>query len=226
MQILLPVDVIVADKFDANANTQEVAVEAIPDGWMGLDIGPKSVKIFEVRTTRPSRATPPKGGGPALCLFWRVRGGGARAYAKRHQQLENRSTDVSNPQTWKQPEPVPQVGPGQAGPSAGQTSIRPNGAIQVQGVWCHAQPHAPPTTGRGVALIAHGLTCPRPPPLHPAGCRCCCLLQDALADAKTVVWNGPMGVFEFPKFANGTVVSGLRDWAGGGPEAGCWMGAL
>ena len=33
------------------------------------------------------------------------------------------------------------------------------------------------------------------------------IFNKALADAKTVVWNGPMGVFEFPKFANGTVVS-------------------
>ena len=32
--------------------------------------------------------------------------------------------------------------------------------------------------------------------------------QAALADAKTVVWNGPMGVFEFDKFAAGTIVSG------------------
>ena len=30
------------------------------------------------------------------------------------------------------------------------------------------------------------------------------LFQEKLADAKTVVWNGPMGVFEFPKFAHGT----------------------
>lgn len=28
--------------------------------------------------------------------------------------------------------------------------------------------------------------------------------QDALSDAKTVIWNGPMGVFEFDKFAKGT----------------------
>ena len=28
--------------------------------------------------------------------------------------------------------------------------------------------------------------------------------QDALKDCKTVIWNGPMGVFEFDKFANGT----------------------
>ena len=28
--------------------------------------------------------------------------------------------------------------------------------------------------------------------------------QDALGDAKTVIWNGPMGVFEFAAFAKGT----------------------
>ena len=44
---LLPTDVVVADKFDAAANTQTVAVESIPDGWMGLDIGPDSVKTFQ-----------------------------------------------------------------------------------------------------------------------------------------------------------------------------------
>lgn len=31
------------------------------------------------------------------------------------------------------------------------------------------------------------------------------LYKDALKDAKTVVWNGPMGVFEFPNFAAGTI---------------------
>jgi hypothetical protein len=49
VQLLLPTDVVVADKFDANANTQTVPVTAIPDGWMGLDIGPDSVKAFNVR---------------------------------------------------------------------------------------------------------------------------------------------------------------------------------
>ncbi|MFT8910181.1 phosphoglycerate kinase [Leuconostoc pseudomesenteroides] len=34
------------------------------------------------------------------------------------------------------------------------------------------------------------------------------LLQDTLSDAKTVVWNGPMGVFEMPNFAKGTLVIG------------------
>jgi 3-phosphoglycerate kinase len=34
VQLLLPTDVVVADKFDPNANTQTVSAEKIPDGWM------------------------------------------------------------------------------------------------------------------------------------------------------------------------------------------------
>jgi phosphoglycerate kinase len=40
--ILLPSDIVVADKFAADANTQVVKADAIPDGWMGLDNGPDS----------------------------------------------------------------------------------------------------------------------------------------------------------------------------------------
>jgi phosphoglycerate kinase len=47
VQLLLPVDVVVADNFDANANAQTVGIDAIPEGWMGLDIGPESVKEFQ-----------------------------------------------------------------------------------------------------------------------------------------------------------------------------------
>jgi phosphoglycerate kinase len=47
VQLLLPTDVVVADKFSAEANTQIVSAEAIPDGWMGLDIGPDSIKTFQ-----------------------------------------------------------------------------------------------------------------------------------------------------------------------------------
>ncbi|MDI9635254.1 phosphoglycerate kinase [Geitlerinema splendidum] len=45
--LLLPTDVVVADNFAADANSQTVSVENIPDGWMGLDIGPDSVKMFQ-----------------------------------------------------------------------------------------------------------------------------------------------------------------------------------
>lgn len=44
--IHLPVDVVVADKFAADAEAQTVSAEEIPGGWMGLDIGPESVKRF------------------------------------------------------------------------------------------------------------------------------------------------------------------------------------
>ena len=45
--MLLPTDVVVADKFAADANTKVVSVDAIPEGWMGLDIGPDSVASFQ-----------------------------------------------------------------------------------------------------------------------------------------------------------------------------------
>jgi phosphoglycerate kinase len=47
VQLLLPTDVVVADNFAPEANAQTVSVEAIPDGWMGLDIGPDAVKTFQ-----------------------------------------------------------------------------------------------------------------------------------------------------------------------------------
>lgn len=46
VQLLLPVDSVAADKFAADANTQVVSNDNIPAGWMGLDIGPKSVALF------------------------------------------------------------------------------------------------------------------------------------------------------------------------------------
>jgi len=43
-RILLPSDIVVADQFSAEANTQIVSFDKIPDGWMGLDNGPKSTE--------------------------------------------------------------------------------------------------------------------------------------------------------------------------------------
>ncbi len=45
VKFLLPVDNIAADKFDAEANTQIVGAD-IPAGWMGLDIGPETAKLY------------------------------------------------------------------------------------------------------------------------------------------------------------------------------------
>jgi phosphoglycerate kinase len=46
VEIHLPVDAVIADKFADDANTKVCAVGEIPDGWMGLDIGPETVKQF------------------------------------------------------------------------------------------------------------------------------------------------------------------------------------
>ena len=47
VELLLPTDVVVADRFAADAASRTVSVNAIPEGWMGLDIGPDSVAAFK-----------------------------------------------------------------------------------------------------------------------------------------------------------------------------------
>lgn len=47
VQIILPSDLIIADAFSADANTQVVQANAIPDGWMGLDNGPEATKEIQ-----------------------------------------------------------------------------------------------------------------------------------------------------------------------------------
>ncbi len=47
VQIHLPTDAVIADKFDNEANRKVCAIDAIPDGWMGLDIGENSVKAYK-----------------------------------------------------------------------------------------------------------------------------------------------------------------------------------
>lgn len=46
VNLCIPVDAIIADNFSNDANTQEVQIDQIPDGWMGLDTGAKSRKMF------------------------------------------------------------------------------------------------------------------------------------------------------------------------------------
>ncbi|MEO9570550.1 MAG: phosphoglycerate kinase [Polaribacter sp.] len=48
VEVHIPVDVIAADDFSNEANTQVLDINAIPDGWQGLDAGPKSRENFDV----------------------------------------------------------------------------------------------------------------------------------------------------------------------------------
>ncbi|MFN8381408.1 MAG: phosphoglycerate kinase [Anaerolineales bacterium] len=46
-KLILPVDAVIADKFDAEANTQTVDVDKIPAGWRMLDVGPKTIEAYK-----------------------------------------------------------------------------------------------------------------------------------------------------------------------------------
>ncbi len=46
VQFLLPTDAVIADQFSNDANVQIVAIDSIPDGWMGLDIAQESIDVF------------------------------------------------------------------------------------------------------------------------------------------------------------------------------------
>jgi phosphoglycerate kinase len=57
-EVELPEDVVAAASFDADAETQVVAYDAVPEGWLGLDIGPATRERFAERIA------------PAHTLFW------------------------------------------------------------------------------------------------------------------------------------------------------------
>ena len=46
VKLLLPTDVVIADKFEKDANAKTVSINAIEDGWLGLDIGSETIKTY------------------------------------------------------------------------------------------------------------------------------------------------------------------------------------
>jgi phosphoglycerate kinase len=48
-ELLLPVDLVIADRFDAGAERREIDDVQVPPGWMGLDVGPKTVALYAER---------------------------------------------------------------------------------------------------------------------------------------------------------------------------------
>jgi phosphoglycerate kinase len=50
--LFLPVDLIIADKFDAGAERRELAGVDVPDGWMGLDVGPRTAQAYAGEISR------------------------------------------------------------------------------------------------------------------------------------------------------------------------------
>lgn len=81
VELHLPVDSVVADRFDAGASTREVSNDAIPaaGGWMGLDIGSRSVEQFS-QTIRASKTI--LWNGPMGVFEWKPFQKGTRAIAE------------------------------------------------------------------------------------------------------------------------------------------------
>ncbi len=52
LRVVLPVDCVIADKFDNEAQRRVVPVNKIPEGWRGLDIGPETVKLINIDVRR------------------------------------------------------------------------------------------------------------------------------------------------------------------------------
>jgi len=46
VQLLLPIDTVIADSFSNEANIKTCAIDAVPDGWLGLDIASSSIELF------------------------------------------------------------------------------------------------------------------------------------------------------------------------------------
>ena len=79
VEIVLPVDIIVAPEFKADAPATVVAADAIPDGQMGLDIGPESQKLFASKLADSRTIV---WNGPAGVFEFDAFAGGTRAVAQ------------------------------------------------------------------------------------------------------------------------------------------------
>lgn len=77
--LLLPVDHVVADKFDAAAAHKVVGEGDIPEGWMALDIGPKSAQLFAAEVAKAKTVV---WNGPMGCFEMQPFAGGTMAVAK------------------------------------------------------------------------------------------------------------------------------------------------
>ncbi|KAL0398981.1 UNVERIFIED_CONTAM: Phosphoglycerate kinase, chloroplastic [Sesamum radiatum] len=72
VSLLLPTDVVIADKFAPDANSKVVPASAIPDGWMGLDIGPDSAIANKLAELSGKGVTTIIGGGDSVAAVEKV----------------------------------------------------------------------------------------------------------------------------------------------------------
>jgi phosphoglycerate kinase len=75
----LPVDAVIADKFAADAESRTVGIDAVPDGWMILDVGPKTVADYEAKLAGVKTVV---WNGPLGVAEWAAFAGGSHAIAR------------------------------------------------------------------------------------------------------------------------------------------------
>ncbi|HEY63977.1 MAG TPA: phosphoglycerate kinase [Caldilineae bacterium] len=90
-KIVLPVDLVVADAFDANANRKVVPVDEVPAGWRALDIGPATIAHF---TNRLSGAKTVVWNGPMGVFEFPAFAEGTFAIARALAELEDAVTII------------------------------------------------------------------------------------------------------------------------------------
>jgi phosphoglycerate kinase len=79
VRLLLPVDHVIADAFDAGAKTETVGLGGIRDGWMALDVGPESAKLFSAEIAKAKTVV---WNGPMGCFEMKPFAAGTLAVAK------------------------------------------------------------------------------------------------------------------------------------------------
>src|SRR5215207_4037348 len=84
-RLLLPVDVVAAASFDADAESRVAPADDLPDGWLGLDIGPETRAIFAERITSSRTAF---WNGPMGVFEWPRFAAGTRAVAEAVAEAE------------------------------------------------------------------------------------------------------------------------------------------
>jgi len=78
-EVVLPVDVVAASAFEAGAETEVVPYDSLPEGWLGLDIGPETRRLFAEHI---SRARTVFWNGPMGVFEWPLFADGTKAVAE------------------------------------------------------------------------------------------------------------------------------------------------
>ena len=91
VKLVLPVDNVIADEFSPDANAKIIDSDNIPDGWQGLDIGPKTIELFKEALKDAKTVI---WNGPVGLSEYEKFANGTRGIAKALAEMENATTVI------------------------------------------------------------------------------------------------------------------------------------